>query len=140
MNIVNIKKRHKNSMDDNMIPLINIVFLMLIFFMVAGQIAQTEPVSVNLPNSISEKHKPEEPAVIVIGLDGKIAFDKNIVHQSELTALIKQRFENAKDKDQFTLMVKVDGALPVEKLRSILAQIKQSGIKRVALATQQLAQ
>ena len=140
MQIVNIKKRQKNSMDDNMIPLINIVFLMLIFFMVAGQIAQSEPVKVNLPNSISEKHKPEEPAVIVIGLDGKIAFEKNIVSQPELTALIKQRFDRAKDKEQFTLMVKVDGALPVEKLRGILTQIKQSGIKRVALATQQLAQ
>ena len=127
-------------MDDNMIPLINIVFLMLIFFMVAGQISQSEPVKVKLPSSISEKHKPEEPAVIVIGLDGKIAFDKAVVKQTELTALIKKRFEKSKDKDNFTLMVKVDGALPVEKLRAVLNQIKQSGIKRVALATQQLAQ
>lgn len=140
MKIVQTKKRHKNSMDDNMIPLINIVFLMLIFFMVAGQISQTEPVKVKLPNSVSEKHKPEEPAVIVIGMDGKVAFDKVIVNQAELTTLIKKRFEQAEDKERFTLMVKVDGELPVEKLRAILSKIKQSGIKRVALATQQLAQ
>lgn len=140
MKIVHVKKRHKNSMDDNMIPLINIVFLMLIFFMVAGQISQSEPVKVKLPSSVSEKHKPETPAVIVISQDGKIAFEKAIIRPAELTALIKNRFEQAKDKDEFTLLVKVDGALPVDKLRAILSQIKQSGVKRVSLATQQLVQ
>ncbi len=140
MKITRLPQRHKRSMDDNMIPLINVVFLMLIFFMVAGQISQSDPVQVKLPNSISDKHNHEEPVTITVGLDGQVSFDKVIVPQAQLPIIIKQRFVATENKDAFMLMVKVDGDLPVEKLREVLGQIKQSGIKRVSLATQHLAQ
>ncbi len=139
MQITRLPHRHKRSLDDNMIPLINVVFLMLIFFMVAGQISQSDPVKVDLPSSISEKHKPEEPITLSVSLDGAMSFDRELIKPEQLTALIKQRFNAAENKAAFILMVKVDGDLPVETLRKVLGQIKQSGIKRVSLATQHLA-
>ncbi|WP_414683298.1 ExbD/TolR family protein, partial [Methylophaga sp. UBA3996] len=44
------------------------------------------------------------------------------------------------DKDTFHILVKVDGNLPVERLQDVLTIIKQSGIKRVSLATQKQAE
>lgn len=136
MKIGKLPQRHKTSMDENMIPLINIVFLMLIFFMVAGQITLQEPVKVQLPKSISETPTPENPVIVVIGLDGEIAVNQEVVKQSALTSKISEYFEAAKDKKNFRLFVKVDGQLPIESLRKTLSLIKQTGIKRVSLATQ----
>lgn len=61
----------KPNQDDNLIPLINIVFLMLIFFMVAGHISESDPIKVQAPSSISDKQDKLEPMVIVVAADGR---------------------------------------------------------------------
>lgn len=130
----------KPSQDDNLIPLINIVFLMLIFFMVAGHISQSDPLKVQPPTSSSETHESQEPLVLVVTTDGQIAFDQAIVAKEELAAQITEKFEISEDKTGFNLLVKVDANLAVEELQSILQIIKQTGLKRVALATQKTAE
>jgi len=130
----------KPNQDDNLIPLINIVFLMLIFFMVAGHISQSDPLKVQPPTSSSETHESQEPLVLVVTTDGQIAFDQAIVTKEELAAQITEKFEAADDKKGFNLLVKVDANLAVEELQSILQIIKQTGLKRVALATQKTAE
>ncbi|WP_273149506.1 ExbD/TolR family protein [Methylophaga thiooxydans] len=130
----------KPSQDDNLIPLINIVFLMLIFFMVAGHISPSDPLKVQPPISSSETHENEQPLVLVVSTDGQIAFDQVILTKQELAAQITSKFEAAEDKNSFNLLVKVDANLAVEELQSILQIIKKTGLKRVALATQKTAE
>ena len=50
MELIRSKKPNSNS-DDNLIPLINIVFLLLIFFMVAGQMQKPLATDITLPVS-----------------------------------------------------------------------------------------
>jgi len=47
----NLKVARRKTMDDSMIPMINIVFLLMIFFMVAGHIDTTANPEVDLPSS-----------------------------------------------------------------------------------------
>jgi biopolymer transport protein ExbD len=128
----------KPNQDDSLIPLINIVFLMLIFFMVAGHIGESEPLKVQPPRSVSDKHQAPEQRVIIIGADGRIAFGQEFVTKEALPAAISEQFDQTADdeKQAFSLLVKVDGELPVDQLKEVLSIIKQSGIKRVSLATQ----
>ena len=59
----------------NLIPLINIIFLMLIFFMLAGTITKIDPYKINVPESII-KNDPKTPFLtIVIKKDGEINID-----------------------------------------------------------------
>lgn len=129
----------KPNQDDNLIPLINIVFLMLIFFMVAGHISQSDPINVQPPNSVSDNHSKSDPVVIIVATDGQIAIEQTLVNKQDLATYINNKFEMAEDKQGFNLLVKVDANLAVEELQSVLQIIKQSGIKRVALATQKTA-
>ncbi len=129
----------KTNQDDNLIPLINIVFLMLIFFMVAGHISESDPIKVQPPSSISDKQDKLEPMVIVVAADGQVAFEQELMANAELERQLNERFEAARDQQAFSLLVKVDADLPVDKLQSVLNIIRQSGIKRVSLATQKRA-
>lgn len=129
----------KPNQDDNLIPLINIVFLMLIFFMVAGHISESDPIKVQPPSSISDKQDKLEPMVIVVAADGQVAFEQELMANAELERQLNERFEAARDQQAFSLLVKVDADLPVDKLQSVLNIIRQSGIKRVSLATQKRA-
>lgn len=130
----------KPDQDDSLVPLINIVFLMLIFFMVAGHISQSDPIKVQPPLSSSETKQIEQPLVIVVSDSGQVAIDQDIVADNALLPAINKQFEAATDKEKFRILVKVDGSLPVDRLQHVLSIIKQSGIKRVSLATQKQAE
>lgn len=129
----------KPNQDDNLIPLINIVFLMLIFFMVAGHISESDPIQVQPPASVSESQSEVKPLTIVVSTEGEIAVGQEQVTKDTLSAVITQHFEQAADPQSFRLLVKVDANLAVEELQQVLSLIKQTGIKRIALATQKQA-
>lgn len=129
----------KPNQDDNLIPLINIVFLMLIFFMVAGHISESDPIQVQPPASVSDSQSEVKPLTIVVSTEGEIAVGQEQVTKDTLSAVITQHFEQAADPQVFRLLVKVDANLAVEELQHILSLIKQTGIKRIALATQKQA-
>ena len=59
----------RSGNDDNVIPLINIVFLMLIFFMLAGQITSTDLLNVMPPTS--EIQAPTTPLEFEILMDAE---------------------------------------------------------------------
>jgi biopolymer transport protein ExbD len=129
----------KPNQDDNLIPLINIVFLMLIFFMVAGHISESDPIQVQPPASVSDSQSEVKPLTIVVSTEGEIAVGQEQVTKDTLSAVITQHFEQAADPQVFRLLVKVDANLAVEELQHILSLLKQTGIKRIALATQKQA-
>ena len=63
------------SDDERILPLINVVFLLLIFFMLTGKLAATDPVEATPPRSASEGRIDARELVIVIAANGDIAFD-----------------------------------------------------------------
>jgi biopolymer transport protein ExbD len=62
----------KTSGDENLIPLINIVFLLLIFFMVAGQFKTAQSGAVQLPSSSQSKVENSQAIKIIINQQGEI--------------------------------------------------------------------
>jgi len=79
--------RPRKSIDDQLIPLINIVFLLLIFFMVAGQITQTDAL-IEPPESLSRKPAPETPALLVLERDGALRMDGRTIEPRALAAAL----------------------------------------------------
>jgi biopolymer transport protein ExbD len=130
----------KQSNDDNLIPLINVVFLMLIFFMVAGHIQASDGVDVSPPSSTNEKDIVETPITIVATNNSELYTKGAQITESDLTLLLEQHVLSVKENEQLALQLKVDGALAVEDLQDILLLIKSSGIQHISLVTQSLEQ
>ena len=89
-----LKKKIKQI---NLIPLINIIFLMLIFFMLAGTIAKIDPYKINVPESII-KNDPLTPFLtIIVKKNGEIFIDsKN--KKKELSLIIFKTSTNKERK------------------------------------------
>lgn len=128
-----VKKAQGN--DDNLIPLINVVFLMLIFFMVAGQIQRSDAQSVQPPESFSDIQKAESGVTLIVTADGVLYLDNQNVDEEGLASGLLTAFSLAEKPDTFVVLVKVDASFPVEALQTILQQIKATGLARVSLAT-----
>ncbi|MGO2235109.1 biopolymer transporter ExbD [Marinomonas sp. UCMA 3892] len=125
------------SSDDNMVPLINVVFLMLVFFMVAGQIQKADPIAVIPPQSINDNRAASDPNIeIVLGVDDSLYVDDKLFMVEDVQAYLEQQFTSAPNKDAFWVQIKADGAISLEKLRPVFNQVRLAGLTKVSLATQ----
>lgn len=106
--------------------MINVVFLMLIFFMMSARIAPAPPFVLSLPVSESEAKLLEEDVTLYLSADGTVGF-RGAVEADAWAAL------QIVDKEQ-RLSIRADADLPTPKLANVLAQLADIGIKSVDLA------
>ena len=118
-----------------MIPLINVVFLMLAFFMIAGNIQQSGPTEVEPPQSISATIRGDFGAVLHVSAGGATFLDSVPIAVDELTPIIAARIEQELDVSEFRILVKADGTLPADALRNVLKRLRAAGLLKVSLAT-----
>ncbi len=124
------------SRDDNLIPLINVVFLMLIFFMVAGTISRSDAVAINPPASLSEiKATEQAPIIILLSPAGTMYMDDMELESDQLKDRIAKALDNSHDPQALSVLIKADATTPVDILLRTLAQIKAAGMLKVSLAT-----
>lgn len=125
------------SNDDNMVPLINVVFLMLVFFMVAGQIRKADPIPVIPPYSINDTRSVTDPnVVIVVGVDESLYVDDQLFATDEIQSYLETQFISTANKEGFWVQIKADGGISLEKLRPVFNQVRLAGLTKVSLATQ----
>ncbi|UTW10079.1 ExbD/TolR family protein [Marinobacterium rhizophilum] len=122
--------------DDNLIPLINVVFLMLIFFMVAGTISRSDTIAINPPASQSElKSLEQAPIIILLSSAGDLYMDDMELESEQLKTSIASALDNSQDPQALSVLLKVDATTPVDILLQTLSQIKAAGMLKVSLAT-----
>tara|TARA_B100000959_G_scaffold283598_1_gene352924 strand:- start:455 stop:853 length:399 start_codon:yes stop_codon:yes gene_type:complete len=124
-----LKKKIKQI---NLIPLINIIFLMLIFFMPAGTITKIDPHKINVPESII-KNDPITPFLtIIIKKDGEVFIDsKN--RKKELQK--KNYLEILRSRKPKEVSLKIDSETPSEYFLKILKILESESIKKVVVET-----
>ena len=136
----------------SLIPLINVVFLLLIFFMLAGTITPSDPLQVEPPGSKQGRSAKRETPQLLLDAQGRIALDGALVAPGELKARLRALIaahdssavagQPALDVDDAStapliLSVKADGAVISSQLRPLLAELKALGIEQVQLLVRQ---
>ena len=124
------KKNIKPQNDDNLLPLVNIIFLLLIFFMIAGVVQkQKELYEVELGTAVIENYIDSDDKTIFIRKDGTIVFDGKGISDNELKTYLKEIEEKEK------LVIAADGKITSERLNKILLILTRENIERIVLLT-----
>lgn len=123
----------RKSVDDSMIPMINIVFLLLIFFMVAGHIEAANDVDVKLPVSeqgAEAKVVSDEGSTVKLTLDGEnnLTVDRQPLSLESLKIHLSQF-----NPEQASISISADRSLSAANLDVILAVIREQKFQAVAL-------
>ena len=121
-------KKDRRSAE-NVVPLINIVFLLLIFFMLAGTLRPVEPFAVDLPGApVSEIGPPaREIPVLSVGASGELALDGRKLHEDELDASL------ASASRDDSLQLRADAHLPARHLLPLLERLRNAGVTELEL-------
>ena len=113
--------------DDNLLPLVNIIFLLLIFFMLAGVIAkQKDLYDVDLASATIEDYVEQNKNVLFISKDGLLILNDIKIDKADL----KNKLRQLKDKN---ILIAADGSLISSQLNNILLILSDSDIKNVTL-------
>lgn len=143
MDIVKPFKRRQTNSDDALIPLINIVFLMLIFFMIAGSISRSDAIKIQPPLAASDNPLDglNQPLSINVLLpaEGELHINDTPTAMAAVTDHIQSLIGENSDIEAVEVLIKVDADTPVPELQELLQQIKAAGLKQVSLATQRTA-
>ncbi len=119
--------------DKNTLPLINVVFLLLIFFLLVGQMRPPEIIPVEPPESESGAKPRSESLQLLIAPDGTLALGDHLVSESGLydkvSALVAE-------SPGLTLRLKADRATDAARAIDVLMILHKAGIDRVVLLTE----
>ncbi|MDA3870017.1 MAG: biopolymer transporter ExbD [Gammaproteobacteria bacterium] len=96
MEIQGLTSRHKTP---NLTPLIDIVFLLLVFYMLTAHFVKDQSLDSVLPEAGSGENFEEQGALeIVINNEGEIIIDTKLIMPNELEASLQQRLQGRSKK------------------------------------------
>ncbi len=125
-------RRSQGLGEDALIPLINVVFLLLIFFMLAGQLETPDILSVEPPRSARVDSAEPLHLLLLLASDGRIAVDGEILQAEDLPLWLQAHLKVAQ-KPSITL--KADAQVSARQLRHLLHILRQAGIPNITLLT-----
>lgn len=128
--------REQESLDVNITPLIDVVFLLLIFFMVSTTFDRSAQLKVQLPESSAKVEQATADKLILI-IDAKGQYyinDKQLINTTKKTlkqALIKTIEGNM----EIAIILKADAKTPHQAVVSAMDAVAQIGLTRLSIAT-----
>ena len=124
-----ITEEDESNID--MTPMLDIVFIMLIFFVVTASFVKETGIEINRPQSSTAT--PKETANIKIAIDSQDAIwlDKRKVDERSVKAILERmHIENP----QGTLIIQADKNSTNDKLVSVMDAARQAGISAISIA------
>lgn len=114
---------------ESIVPMINVVFLLLIFFLMTSNLAKPEPFDVTPPESRSDV-EPQVERILYVHKSGRTSFE-GIEGESALTAL-----QAASAKDNI-IQIRADADLEASAMARLLTDLAQAGFHHVELVVAQ---
>lgn len=127
------KSRLKPEYSIMMTPMIDVVFLLLIFFMVTYTQADRAAHTVSLPRSATSQNVDVNKILVVtLQKDGTIYLGEKKVNRNDLKKELKKY---AKKNSEKRIILKGDEFVPYGKLMELMDIAKKAGIYKISLAT-----
>ncbi|MEO1233003.1 MAG: biopolymer transporter ExbD [Myxococcota bacterium] len=125
------KKKERNA-DIDLSPLIDMVFILLIFFMVSTTFVKDAQVELKRPSAASATPSSTKSLRVNIDAQGAMYLDGAPVKPWMLQSKVRDAFRGGADK---TVLVVTDKRVPVERLVEAVDQLRLAGAADVAVAT-----
>ena len=123
------KLSKKKNLKINIIPLIDIIFLMLVFFMLATNFTKNNEVSFSVNNQKQISNQENKDQLMILYLkDNKIFFEDKIIKQKDLE---NKYFDNWNSKNFDKIVILNDKKSSMQILLNLMDLIKKKKIKSV---------
>ena len=127
----------ESTIEINITPMVDVVFNLLIFFMVTTTFAQVSGIDVKLPASKSTKTENiTEDIIVTMNTNGEIFLKDRKIDLEELARVISEAVKRSANS---TLVVRADRDALHGMVVYVMDLAKEKGVSRIAIATQPTA-
>ena len=125
---MDLKRRNRVSAEFSMSSMTDIVFLLLIFFMLASTLVTTSALDLVLPKSKAQTVKRKD-VTVNISPDLRFSVGNQIVSESQLEAEVLKQVEG---KENAVLILRADQSVPYEKVVKVMDLAYRNKLKMIA--------
>ena len=120
--------------DINLTPMLDIVFIMLIFFIVTATFVKETGIDVEKPVATMEEKKPLASILVAVSADGEIWVEGREVETGALRGVIAKLFaENPKG----SMSIQADEESPARLIVDIVDEARAAGVEDIIVSTDQ---
>ena len=133
-------RRNRESLELNITPLIDVVFLLLIFFMVSTTFTRETQLLIDLPESSIDARLIEEVVDISISKRGSIAVNQRLIYDADLESLISAITEVSGTKNTLPIVIRADAETPHQSVIMAIDAAGRLGFTKIKIATKHAQQ
>lgn len=130
---VDIPRERRKIRPISVVSLIDVVFVVILFFLVAGHIEKFTVVQVELPSADSGQLIDEGPVVVTLGRYDEILVNDELYTLPQVAAEIASQL---KVNPERIITIKADRQLEANKLVDFMNEVRKGGGKNISLVTE----
>lgn len=135
---MNLRQSPGDDPEVNLTPLIDVVFILLIFFMVSTTFQKESEINIELPEASGEPlEERKDQLEIIIDANGHYFIDEQQVVNTELLTLKKAIQKFLGEQRDLPVVIRADRTTPYEAVIRAMDATAQLGLVNMSLATSQ---
>lgn len=127
--------RTEEEQGIDLTPMLDVVFIMLIFFIVTASFVKETGADINRPESSTATTKENASILVAINAQGEIWVDKRRIDVRAVRSNIERLHA---EKPEGTLIIQADNKATAELIMKVMDAARQTGVHDIALAAQEL--
>ena len=131
--LIHRKKRARYQIQSPLTSLIDIVFMLLIYFLLTANFMVDEGIKVKLPQAKAAAPQTQKEITVYVDKDGRVFLLNKQIPNDLLFKKLKEMIGGQKDK---FIVVKADRSVLLNKVVHVMDIAKAAGAARLCLATQ----
>jgi biopolymer transport protein ExbD len=136
---MNLQPGDEDEPEVNLTPLIDVVFLLLIFFMVSTTFEHQSRIQIELPEATASPDEIEEDTLeIIIDAQGRYFIGEEQVVNTELKTLKSAIGKAVGDRGTVPVTIRADASTPHQAVITALDATSQLGLTQISLATSKI--
>ena len=124
------QEEKKELISINITPLIDIVFLLLVFFMLATSFIQRSTMEVNLSSGTSQIIEKKNVITIILKKDGNISLNTKLI---DLLNIKKEITKKLEQNSNYIFLIKCHKKVEVQKIIRLIEEIRLAGTNKIQL-------
>jgi biopolymer transport protein ExbD len=116
----------------NITPLVDVIFLLLIYFMLTSSFIMQPGIKIKLPEAATTEKVEKEEIVVSVSEEGVIFYQDRPVTIEFLAEILSRKVRNRKD---LTLVIKGDKGAMHGRIVSVMDKARKAGVNKIAIAT-----
>ncbi len=136
---MNLRSNRKESPELNLTPLIDVVFLLLIFFMVSTTFDKESRIKIELPQAATQDERDKQDSVLDLTIDasGRFYVNQREVINTELNTLMRAIEKAVKERRDLPVIISADANTPHHAVIRAMDAASQLGFVNMTFSARQ---